>query len=387
MLGDRICILSNGKVRTCGSSLFLKNKFGLGYYLTMTKSPGSITDTLEQIDSAIKAEAPSSELASNKARELAYRLPFDEAPKFGAVLRMLQQRKEQLRIESFGLSMTTLEEVFLRLAHEVNPQEHSNLGITSSAPNNEAVVNFGAENSGAESLLRTEHRPSVGTQFSALLKKRIIHSRRRLSDPLCALLTPFFCVLLGCILAVTLPLDQGQTDPLTIGANAQCLPSAALPSFQTPYAGTAPGGLVDSSMQLKHFETELSMEKYILSLSANSTEDDDIVLGIPGAFAFPTATEGRVIYYNQRAAHATPMMASLLANASSPQIGLIDWPLEPPKKLIPAALIVTDLLAIGLWFLPSVFVFSIIQDRKANTKYCLPDCLTVPTPSTAYLTV
>eukprot|EP00658_Telonema_sp_P-2_P071039 TRINITY_DN60372_c0_g1_i1.p1 TRINITY_DN60372_c0_g1~~TRINITY_DN60372_c0_g1_i1.p1 ORF type:complete len:370 (+),score=97.42 TRINITY_DN60372_c0_g1_i1:136-1245(+) len=35
LLGDRICILAGGKVRTCGSSLFLKNKFGLGYYLCL----------------------------------------------------------------------------------------------------------------------------------------------------------------------------------------------------------------------------------------------------------------------------------------------------------------------------------------------------------------
>lgn len=34
ILADRKTIISKGKLRCCGSSLFLKNKFGLGYHLT-----------------------------------------------------------------------------------------------------------------------------------------------------------------------------------------------------------------------------------------------------------------------------------------------------------------------------------------------------------------
>ena len=37
ILGDRIAIISHGKLRCCGSSLFLKSKFGDGYHLTMVK--------------------------------------------------------------------------------------------------------------------------------------------------------------------------------------------------------------------------------------------------------------------------------------------------------------------------------------------------------------
>lgn len=32
-LGDRIAIMSKGKLKTCGSSLFLKDKYGLGILL------------------------------------------------------------------------------------------------------------------------------------------------------------------------------------------------------------------------------------------------------------------------------------------------------------------------------------------------------------------
>jgi ATP-binding cassette subfamily A (ABC1) protein 3 len=37
ILGDRIGIMAGGKVICLGSSLFLKNRFGVGYNLTMVK--------------------------------------------------------------------------------------------------------------------------------------------------------------------------------------------------------------------------------------------------------------------------------------------------------------------------------------------------------------
>ena len=40
VLGDRIAIISHGKLCSIGSSLFLKNRFGSGYYLTMVRSEG-----------------------------------------------------------------------------------------------------------------------------------------------------------------------------------------------------------------------------------------------------------------------------------------------------------------------------------------------------------
>lgn len=37
ILGDRICIMAEGNVQCCGSSLFLKNRFGVGYNLVLAK--------------------------------------------------------------------------------------------------------------------------------------------------------------------------------------------------------------------------------------------------------------------------------------------------------------------------------------------------------------
>ena len=45
-LGDRIGVMGEGKLLTCGSPLFLKSRFGFGYSLTLVKSVGQV-DTPE----------------------------------------------------------------------------------------------------------------------------------------------------------------------------------------------------------------------------------------------------------------------------------------------------------------------------------------------------
>ena len=45
ILGDRIAIIAKGQLRCAGSSLFLKSRFGSGYYLVLTKRTASSLTT------------------------------------------------------------------------------------------------------------------------------------------------------------------------------------------------------------------------------------------------------------------------------------------------------------------------------------------------------
>ncbi|TNN31062.1 ATP-binding cassette sub-family A member 1 [Liparis tanakae] len=45
LLGDRIAIISQGKLCCCGSPLFLKSRLGSGYYLTVVKREELDTST------------------------------------------------------------------------------------------------------------------------------------------------------------------------------------------------------------------------------------------------------------------------------------------------------------------------------------------------------
>jgi ATP-binding cassette subfamily A (ABC1) protein 3 len=42
LLGDRIVIIANGKLRCSGTSLFLKGKYGAGYHLVIAKQEGMV---------------------------------------------------------------------------------------------------------------------------------------------------------------------------------------------------------------------------------------------------------------------------------------------------------------------------------------------------------
>lgn len=44
LLGDRIAIISHGKLKCCGSPLFLKGAYGDGYRLTLVKQPAEAGD-------------------------------------------------------------------------------------------------------------------------------------------------------------------------------------------------------------------------------------------------------------------------------------------------------------------------------------------------------
>lgn len=68
-LGDRIGIMGEGKLICCGSSVFLKNKFGVGYNLTLVKN-----DTLVNSDPIIKLiqdQIPEATILSNVSAEVA----------------------------------------------------------------------------------------------------------------------------------------------------------------------------------------------------------------------------------------------------------------------------------------------------------------------------
>ncbi|XP_066919865.1 ATP-binding cassette sub-family A member 2-like [Clytia hemisphaerica] len=128
ILGDRIAIISHGKLRCVGSSLFLKTKFGDGYHLTLDKEPESRV-AANSITKFIKAYASNAQMICETKYEVSYILP-DKGKGKKDVLKdlfaSLEERKEELGIKSFGLQDTTLEEVFLKVTEATVCEEEDN---------------------------------------------------------------------------------------------------------------------------------------------------------------------------------------------------------------------------------------------------------------------
>ncbi|XP_047570303.1 phospholipid-transporting ATPase ABCA3-like isoform X2 [Lutra lutra] len=115
VLGDRIAIMVKGSLQCCGSSIFLKRIYGVGYHIIMVKEPHC---NVEEIIEVINQHIPEARLESDVAAELSFILPKKYTHRFKDLLTDLENRQKELGISSFGVSITTMEEVFLRVIRE-----------------------------------------------------------------------------------------------------------------------------------------------------------------------------------------------------------------------------------------------------------------------------
>ncbi|KAM9724848.1 phospholipid-transporting ATPase ABCA3-like [Dama dama] len=118
ILGDRIAIMTKGTLQCCGSTIFLKKVYGVGYHLIMVKDRHC---DVKEISKMIKYHVPEARLESNVAAELSFILPKEYANRFKDLLTEMTDRQEELGIASFGISITTMEEVFIKVSQLHNP--------------------------------------------------------------------------------------------------------------------------------------------------------------------------------------------------------------------------------------------------------------------------
>lgn len=130
LLGDRIAIMAGGELQCCGSSFFLKKKYGAGYSLIMDKSKecdaGKVRHLLRKYIADIEVNTCwifflkeiwrliSFQIHSNVGSELTFLLSENESSLFEPMLSDLENNREDLGIRSYGISLTTLEEVFMK---------------------------------------------------------------------------------------------------------------------------------------------------------------------------------------------------------------------------------------------------------------------------------
>ncbi|CAH0545633.1 unnamed protein product [Brassicogethes aeneus] len=112
LLGDRIAIMANGELQCCGSSFFLKKKYGAGYHLIMEKSKECKS---WEVTALLKKYIPNIEVEGDVGSELTYSLEEEQSQVFESMLKELENNFEKLGVRSYGISLTTLEEVFLKV--------------------------------------------------------------------------------------------------------------------------------------------------------------------------------------------------------------------------------------------------------------------------------
>uniref|UniRef100_A0A671UQS2 P-type phospholipid transporter n=1 Tax=Sparus aurata TaxID=8175 RepID=A0A671UQS2_SPAAU len=256
ILGDRIAIISHGKLCCVGSSLFLKTQLGTGYYLTLVRetsrgtgifkdarggvsllsrkaysckinepvilSAGFFPTDVSLISNVIFKHVSEARLVEDLGHELTYVLPYQSA-KDGAFVELfheLDDRLTDLGISSYGISDTTLEEIFLKVAEDsgVDAVEHS---VNLQNQETDFILqvcslvspSLCAESRETDWLSGTDGKGSYQVkgwslkrqQFVALLWKRFLYARRSRKGFFAQIVLPAVFVCIALVFSLIVP--------------------------------------------------------------------------------------------------------------------------------------------------------------------------------------
>ncbi|CAM9600590.1 unnamed protein product, partial [Sphacelaria rigidula] len=91
-------------------------RFGLGYKLTLVKASDAFDqDTLTK---TVANYVPTAQPLSCAGGEISFRLPREVSAKFPGLFRELETQRAAMGVGGYGVSVTSLEEVFLSLESE-----------------------------------------------------------------------------------------------------------------------------------------------------------------------------------------------------------------------------------------------------------------------------
>uniref|UniRef100_A0A4W4EA10 ABC transporter domain-containing protein n=1 Tax=Electrophorus electricus TaxID=8005 RepID=A0A4W4EA10_ELEEL len=250
ILGDRIAIISHGRLCCCGSSLFLKKTYGRGYYLTLVRtnlervpsqhdSRGRQTDdcnmdegigltsinNIANVSRVVCMHVPEAEFLEVIGQELVYMLPYGGCRdgSFASLFKELDLEKERLGISSYGISDTSLEEVHARAHARTNARAHAQTHARTNARTHKRTH---AQTHALEIKGRFTNRvedgqrsagvygkgswvitgwPLLRHQFRALFIKRFHHARRSRKGIIAQVVLPAVFVCLSLIFSLIVP--------------------------------------------------------------------------------------------------------------------------------------------------------------------------------------
>ncbi|KJE92513.1 ATP-binding cassette transporter subfamily A [Capsaspora owczarzaki ATCC 30864] len=248
LLGDRVAIMAHGRVQCVGSSLFLKARYGVGYHMIAAKEPHCDSAAVTKL---VQSYIPHARVENDVGTELSFILPRESATSFPALFNALDDNKEKIGISTYGVSVTTMEEVFLRVGHDADKQEsahdreeeeHSGphslpssmapLGTDAShahlsaASAGHSTIDFSAVDADTRPRHPLITGPALRVQhLKAMFLKRVNHSRRDKRAIISQLLVPVVFAILAMGIGKSIP--SAGTKPAINFNMASVLPSTA----------------------------------------------------------------------------------------------------------------------------------------------------------------
>ena len=199
--------MSDGVVKCCGSSIFLKRHYGVGYSLVMVTLPGCDASKVLKF---VQGHVGTASLQSNVGAELNILLPRDTAGSFEALFDALDKGLADLGLDGYGCTVTTLEEVFLKVGEGNANEADEAIAIQDRIESQQKQAkkfdlnHASAGNADETALLMPKGKPRrrltgaalLKQQFGAMLVKRAINAVRNKGMLAVQLIPPIFFTLL-----------------------------------------------------------------------------------------------------------------------------------------------------------------------------------------------
>jgi ATP-binding cassette subfamily A (ABC1) protein 3 len=116
VLGDRVGIMSGGKMQCVGSTQFLKTTFGAGYKLIFNDAHELSPDQVASLTAFIKSHIPDAAFHDNKLeKQVYYTLPFKTSAHMGKFFSALEENANSLHASNYEVNVTSLEDVFMKI--------------------------------------------------------------------------------------------------------------------------------------------------------------------------------------------------------------------------------------------------------------------------------
>ncbi|XP_068631847.1 phospholipid-transporting ATPase ABCA3-like [Battus philenor] len=116
ILGDRVAIMSSGRLQCVGSPYFLKQHYGVGYTLVVVKNDDFSPELCTEV---INKYIPNTSIKEDRGREVTYALTNNYSYLFEDMLKDLENNANKIQIKNYGLVATTLEDVFMSVGSDV----------------------------------------------------------------------------------------------------------------------------------------------------------------------------------------------------------------------------------------------------------------------------
>lgn len=361
-LADWIAIMSNGTLNCYGTPMYLKKKYDIGYHLSLiVESTANISDIKSEVTEYIN----DAKLKFVDGNNLTFVLPSESNSKMKDVLMNLEMKKSQLKLTNISVTVTSLEDVFLKTHLESSGQH-----------NDDCDGNLSVDPKG-------KREPQLNSKLATLLHKRWqFFCSKKITYAVPASITLVFFILTGVLSGGS---DYyGETGPeldLKLGSYKQT---------SVFYNGTTNNNDVTKMMRAygRIVEDQKSLPFNVIdtehSILKKSTENiayyrEHMVAGATFVADKPFEL---VALYNAIAIHSMPISINLLTNTLAQtllgpeySISLSNWPLPYVNQLkspqefsdTKIGILWLILIPIGCLFIHGSFI--IFPHTEISTKF------------------